>query len=114
MPRRRSCTLRCRAVPSGVADLAAAIEVRAVPPPSLAAQASGGDHPLLALLSSTDADLARLGLLRDRNIEPQYAVAVAGLHLVEVEVVPQDQLAAEYTPWTLARHQFVGRLDHGP
>ena len=47
-----------------------------------------------AVSSALDLDLAGLGLLGDRHDEPQHAVAVGGLDLVEVEVVAEHELAA--------------------
>src|SRR6478752_5130699 len=43
-----------------------------------------------------DLDLARLGPLRDRHHETQYAVGVPRLDVVEVEVVAEDELTTEH------------------
>src|ERR1700722_3634656 len=60
---------------------------------------SGVDRRLL--LAAGDLDAPRLGLLGDRDGQPQHPVVVAGLDLVGVEGVAEEQLAAEHSPGPL-------------
>ena len=52
-------------------------------------------------------DLVWLGLLRDRDGQPQYPVAVGGLDGVRVEAVAQEQLPAEHATWPLGGHHLM-------
>ena len=55
---------------------------------------------------ATDLDLARLGLLGDRDPEPQHAGLVCRLYTVQVEVVTEHQLPAEVTPGAFGRQSL--------
>ena len=53
-----------------------------------------------SLVLAADLDLARLGLLGDRDLQGQHAGVVAGLDVFGVQVVSEDQLPAEHPPRT--------------
>jgi hypothetical protein len=56
---------------------------------------------------AADRNLARLGLLGERDAQRQHTVAVVGLDAVDREAVAEDELPAEHTRGALRHH--VGR-----
>src|SRR5690606_23130475 len=76
---------------------------------------SGADRlPLLALRAAGDADLARLGLLRDRDAQPQHPCLEGRFDVLGVEVVPEDELTAEHATGTLGGQHLSVLLVLGP
>jgi hypothetical protein len=55
---------------------------------------------------SVDGDLARLGLLRDRDVQPQHPVPVCRLDPVKVQVVTQHQSPAEHPTGSFSGEEF--------
>ncbi len=62
-------------------------------------------------VTAADRDLARLGSLCHRNTEPQHALLIGGFDPVGVEVVAENQLAAEYSAWPLGGEHLAIRVD---
>jgi hypothetical protein len=62
-------------------------------------------------VTTTDRDLAWLGSLCDRNAEPQYALLIGGFDAVGVQILTENQLAAEYSAWPLSGEHLAIRID---
>src|SRR4029079_1716259 len=66
---------------------------------------SGVDGVLVIALTG-DGDLPRLGPLGDRDVQGQHPRVVAGGNVLGIEVVAENQLAAEHAPRTFGGDQF--------